>query len=112
MAVTPKALINSKFAADSQQTEYTVPGSTTAIIDKFTATNNDGGAQTITIHIIPSGGSRGTSNLIIKELSIAAGATDVIDEIANQILETGDIINVVVSLASAVIIRCSGREVV
>lgn len=111
MAVTAKVLVNSKFAANAQQTEYTAPGSTRTIIDKFTATNIDTVARTISVHIIPSGSAYGDSNKIVKELSIAAGATDDLDELKNQILATGDIINVAVSAASAIVIRCSGREV-
>ncbi|MBK7892833.1 MAG: hypothetical protein IPJ84_18875 [Bdellovibrionales bacterium] len=110
MAVTAKVLINAKYAANAQQTEYTAPASTRTIIDKFTATNTDASAQTISIHIIPSGGSYGGSNKIVKTLSITAAETKDITQMQNQILAAGDIVNVEVSLSSAVIIRMSGRE--
>lgn len=111
MAVTAKNLINSKYAADSATTEYTAPASTRTIIDKFTATNITGGAVTLTVYLVPSGGSAGDSNKVISALSIAAGATDDIEELKNQILATGDFISVLAGAATSIVIRASGREV-
>jgi hypothetical protein len=111
LSVTAKPLINSKYASNSLTTEYTAPASTRTIIDKFTATNTDSGAQTISVHIVPSGGSAGASNSITSALSIAAGASVNLPEQANQILAAGDFISVVASVASKVVIRASGREV-
>lgn len=111
MSVTAKSLINSKFASSTGATEYRVPVSTRAIIDKFTATNTDSGAVTITVYLVPNGISQADSNQIIKALSVAAGATTDIDELKNHILEAGDTINVIVSVADKMTIRASGREV-
>lgn len=111
MTVTAKCLVESAFAASSAATVYTVPGSTKAIIDKFTATNTDGSTRTVTIYLVPSGGSAGTSNQIIQARSISAGATSDITELQNQILNTGDFISVLASAGSLVVIRASGREI-
>lgn len=111
MTVTAKTLINAKFASNSITTEYTVAANTKAIIDKFTATNTDSGAVTITINIVPSGSSSGTSNIIIKAQSLAAGATYDFTQMQNQILNAGDFVRVTASVASVMVIRMSGREV-
>lgn len=111
MSITAKALINAKYAASSVQAEYTAPSSTKTIIDKFTATNSDASARTVTIHIVPSGETEGDSNAIMRATSIAAGATQDFTEIKNQILNPGDFISVVASVADKVVIRASGREV-
>lgn len=111
MSVTAKVLINSKYAANSTTTEYTVPSSTRTIIDKFTATNQDASARTLSVYIVPSGGSAGASNLIIKDLSLNAGETKALSELQNQILAVGDFVACVASAASQVVIRMSGREV-
>lgn len=110
MTVSAKNLIASKYASNADHTEYTAT-SVRTIIDKFTATNTDAGAVTISINIVPSGGSVGGSNLIIQAKSLAAGATYDFTEMQNQILNTGDFISCVASVASKMVIRGSGREI-
>lgn len=111
MTVTAKCLLEAKYASDSATTEYTAPLNTKAIIDKFTATNVDSGAVTITVYIVPSGGTATDSNMIIKAYSISAGATQDFSSLQNQILNTGDFISILASVASKMVIRISGREV-
>lgn len=111
MTVTAKCLIEAKYAANSVTTEYTAPVSTHTIIDKFTATNTDSATRTISVHIVPSGGTAGSDNLITSALSITAGASVDLPEMKNQILNAGDFIAVLASVASKVVFRASGREV-
>lgn len=111
MTVTPKTLIESKYAASSEATEYAVPTATTTIIDKFTATNTDTGSQSLTVYIVPNGGAFGGSNKIMSAKSISAGATYDFTELKNQILGAGASIVTVASAASKVVQRASGREV-
>lgn len=111
MTITARPLISAKYALDSDNVEYTAPANTRAIIDKFTATNTDSGAVTISVYIIPSGSVLDTSNIIIKTLSVSAGATDDITELKNHSLNAGDAISVIASVASKMVIRASGREV-
>lgn len=110
MSITARCLIESKFAADSDTIEYTSTVHT--IIDKFTVTNTDGSTQTVSINLIPSvaSGVAADSNLIIKALSLTTGQTVDVDELKNQILNAGDVISVIASVASKVVIRASGRE--
>jgi VCBS repeat-containing protein len=111
MTVTAKALVEAKFAANTNTTEYTAPSSAKTIIDKFTVTNTDSSARTVSIHIVASGGSVGDQYLIVKDKSLTAGESATVSEMQNQILNTGDFISVVASVASKVVIRVSGREV-
>ena len=111
MTVTAKCLINSKFASSSVNTEYTTPASTKTIIDKFTATNSSGGALSIAVYIVPSGGTAGTSNLVYYNSSIGSNVTADSVEMRNQILNAGDLIAVQAGGASGIVIRASGREV-
>jgi hypothetical protein len=104
-------LINTQFASASQTTEYTAPAATRTIVDKFTATNIDTGAQTITVNIVPAGQSVGAQNTITKAFSIAAGATAILSEMQNQILASGDFISVIAGTGAKVVIRASGREI-
>jgi hypothetical protein len=111
MSVTVKPLIQAKYASDSITTEYTAPSSTKAIIDKFTATNTDSGAQTISVHIVANGGASGPENLITSERSLSAGESLDLPELKNHVLNAGDFIAAEASVASKVVIRASGREV-
>lgn len=111
MSVTAKCLIEAKYAADSDTTEYTTAANTRTIIDKFTATNTDGSDQTITVYIVESGGSVGAEKTITSAQSITAGVSVDLTEMKNQILNAGDFIAAKASVASKVVIRASGREV-
>lgn len=111
MSILAKCLIEAKYASASNATEYTAPASTRTILDKFSATNTDGSSRTISVHLVPSGGSAGASNLITSVLSIGAGVSVDLPEMKNQILNAGDFISVVASVASKVVIRASGREI-
>src|SRR5688572_27981911 len=99
MSVTAKALRSARFAVATTRTEYTVPSSTKTIIDKFTATNTNSSARTLSVYLVPSGDIAGNNNLVIKDLSVAAGATQDISALQNQILAAGDTVQCVASVA-------------
>lgn len=111
MSVTARTIISAKFAGAVSAVEYTVPSGKKAILDKFTATNTDSATQTVSVHLVPNGGSAAPSNLITSLRSMAAGASIELPELKNHILESGDSIAVVASIASKIVIRSSGREV-
>jgi len=111
MSITAKALVQSRFAASTASTEYTVPAGAHAIIDKVTATNIDSGAQTITIYVVPNSQTAGSANTVVSAKSIAAGVTADLTEMKNQILNSGESLVFMASAASKIIIRASGREV-
>lgn len=111
MSIVAKNIISSQYAPSSDTVLYTAAANTHVIIDKFIACNSDSGAQTLSINIIPSGGSVGASNLIMKTFSIAAGTTKDFTELQNNILNPGDAISVIASIASKISITASAREV-
>lgn len=111
MTVTAKNLVGSQFVTNADATIYTAPPSVKTIIDKLTGTNTDASAQTLTLRLVPSGQSAGTSNTILSAFSIAAGVTKDFTELQNHILSPGDFISVVASVASKIVIRASGREI-
>ncbi len=111
MSVTVKALINSKFASATSTTEYTVPSNTKTIIDKFTATNTDASARTLSVYFVPSGGAAGSSNLIINAMNIPIGEAVDISQLKSHILNAGDFIVISASAGATIVVRASGREV-
>lgn len=112
MSVTAKSIVSSQFAPGSAAALYTAPVNTRTIIDKFIACNTDGSTQTLTVNIVPSGGSVATSNINIDAFSILTTVTKDFTELQNVILNSGDFISVTASAASKITVNVSGRECV
>lgn len=111
MGVQTKVLIQSKIAENAQTSQYTTPAGTNTIIDKFTATNYSAATATLTVHLVPNGGTAGDGNLCPKTKSLAAGETWVFPEIVGHVLGPGDFISTLASAVTSIAIRSSGREV-
>lgn len=110
MGVSFLELIPSKYAENVQTTQYTASNCRT-YIDTFVATNNNAANQSISVHLIQSGGSAGNNNLIVNLRQIAPGESYTFPELVGQILADGSIISTYATAASAITIRCSGREI-
>jgi len=111
MSVTPKCIINPVYLTTSYVQYYLVNKGAT-IIDKLTAYNNASTYQTITINLVPSGGTLATANRIINNFVIAPGETYEFSNIEGHVLNQGDsIYSLTNSATAAITIRCSGREV-
>jgi hypothetical protein len=111
VTVTPKVLIAAKQAANTQTTQYTAPASTKAVVDKFTVTNTSANAASLSVNLVTTGGSPGASNLIVDARVIAPDECYTLPELVGQVLEAGGYISTLASAASALTIRCSGREI-
>lgn len=109
MTVTAKCLLDSKYAENSQTTQYTASGVRT-IIDKFTGYNGTASAVTLAVNIVASGGSAGASNLKVLR-NIAAGETYTFPEVVGQVLNAGSFISTIAGAATSIVIRASGREI-
>lgn len=110
MTVTAKVLIPAKIAVATDTTQYTATG-VTAIIDKFTATNYDTVARTITVNLVTSGGSVGNDNKIVAAKALQANETYTFPELIGHVLAPGGFISTIASNATGINIRASGREV-
>jgi hypothetical protein len=110
MTVIAKPLVQAKEAETSQTTQYTAQAGTRAILDKITGTNAGPGSAQLSINIVPSGGTAGASNLIVKTKTLNSGETYTFPEIVGHVLGPGDMVSTIAS-ASSVTIRISGREV-
>lgn len=108
MSVTASALIESKHAINAQTTEYTSATGTRTIIDKFTGYGTL--AATLTVNLVPSGGSAASTNVIVAK-TFAAGEAYTFPELVGHVLEPGDFISILCGTASAIVIRAAGRKV-
>jgi hypothetical protein len=109
MTVSTSALIETKYAENTQTTQYTSSNVKT-VIDKFTVANDSGGSVTFAANLVPSGGSAGASNLKLSR-TILDGETYRCPELVGHTLESGDFISTIAGSASSLVIRASGRIV-
>ena len=110
MTVTVKNLVPAKTVENTQTTQYTATGVTT-IIDKFTATNYNTAAATISVNLVTVAGSAGNSNLITKTKTLQPAEVYTFPELVGQVLNPGDFISTIAGTASSINMRVSGREV-
>ena len=95
MAYTPKRLYTGQ-PGTTATTLYTASGSTTT-------------SATLTICIVPSGGSQAASNQIVSALPLAGNATITFENIG--MLNTGDFISALQGTTSAISLHIYGVEV-
>jgi len=87
--------------SNSLTTVYTSTNNTA--ITYLNLTNTSGGAITVDIHVIPNGGSAGTTNAVAKTLSIAAtDSYQLYSGGEKLLLANGDFVQVVASAASGI----------
>lgn len=110
MAVSVKPLIPSKTAESTQTTQYTA-SNVSAIIDKFTATNYSASAATVSINLVSQFDTSGNQNLTVKNKTLLPSETYTFPELVGHVLAPGGYISTIAGTASAINIRCSGREV-
>ena len=110
MAVSVSNIIPAKTAENAQTTQYTSNGVQT-IIDKFTATNYNTTAATISVNLVASAGSAGNDNLIVKTKTLQPAETYTFPELVGHVLPNGGFISTIASAASTINIRASGRLV-
>lgn len=110
MAIAVQVLVSSRTALNSQTTQYVASG-VSAIIDKFTATNYSAAAATLSVNLVALNDTPGNQNLIVKAKTLLAGETYTFPELVGHILSPGGFISTIAGTASAINIRCSGREV-
>lgn len=109
--IRPKRLVDGSTLTTSAVTYYTAPANTRTIIKRITFTNTLGSASTVTLYIVPSGGSAGVTNIIAENVAIADETTWSCTDAEGQVLEAGGTIQALAGDASAVNIIASGVEV-
>jgi len=109
--ITPKRLITPAQLTTGAVVYYTTPVNTKTTIKKLTLTNSTVNARTVTLHLVPSGGTADATNVLLSVLNIAAHTTIDVTEASGHTLETGSTIQALADAATAVTIQGSGFEV-
>lgn len=107
MAVLQRALVLPQQLTASTATYYTSTSLKTRI-DKLTITNPTGTARTVTIYLVPSGGTAGDSNTLTSAKTVAAGETWNCPDVVGHVLEDGGTLQAGASAATALTIAASG----
>ena len=112
MAITNKTLNEGAQLTTSAATYYTAPALTTTVIKKLTITNSTGSTVSVTLYLVPSGGSAGVTNIITSAKAILAGAVYEAYECENHVLMTGDTLQALAGSAASLTLKASGIEIV
>ena len=109
--IIPKSMVDGVSLTNAAVTYYTVGAGTRAVIKKATFVNDDTSSLTVTINLVPSGGTAGYANRLAKTKTLAAGETWICYAIENHSLEAGGFISMLASTTAKVGCRISGYEV-
>jgi hypothetical protein len=104
--ITPAKLAQGAITG-STTTVYTVPASTRTMVKEIDICNTTGGALTVNVHLVPSGGSAGTSNALLYGTSINANST--LQWSGVQVMNAGDTIQVQGSALGLTILASGGE---
>src|SRR5688572_2695663 len=109
MAVTPKVFSESVVVA-ATATTYVPAELGRKTIDKCTAYNSDTVPRTLTVHLLPSGGTAAPSTIIMVK-TLQASETYTCPEVVGHVIEPNGFLQALASTASVINIRISGRIV-
>ena len=113
MATTPKPIIPGSLLTGSAATYYTCPASTRCVVKKLIFCNTEAATPyTVTVYRVPSGGSAGSTNIVVNAHAIDAAESWECYQMENHILAPGDLIQAFCSTNAKVAITGSGIEIV
>ncbi|MBN9209369.1 MAG: hypothetical protein J0H96_11985 [Microbacterium ginsengisoli] len=105
--VTPGILASQQLAS-GDTTIYTVPANKAAKLAKLVLTNTSAAAVTVSVSVVPSGGSVDGTHRVVSGYSLAAGDSTTVTEIEGCWLGQGDLVSVNASTAAVVDVMLSG----
>lgn len=109
-AAQTKLLFTATQLTASTATYYTVGANTNTIIDSAIAANSTGTNRTITIYLVPSGGSADGNTIAVVSTVVPANSDVSLSRLVLQALPAGATIQAKSDAATAVTLRISGRE--
>lgn len=108
-----RILASGQITTTTATTIYTVPTSAEAKIGSFSVTNTTASAVTLTVAVVPSGGTVDGTRTVLANYSLTAydmlSHKDVLSAFDGLILETGALISITAGTANAVNYLLSGQ---
>ena len=111
MQAKPVQLIGPQELTASNATYYTSPANKQTILSKLTLTNVSSVAQTVDVHIVPSGGSADATNRLISTKTLDTNEAWAAFPVEGQILQPGDSIQASAGAVDSILIMASGVEI-
>ena len=106
----PKQLCAGAQLTASAAPYYTVPANTITTISACSLTNSTATARTVTMHLVPNGGSANAANMILSARTVAPGETYNVASAIGQTIPAGASIQSLSDVAAAVTLIASGYE--
>jgi hypothetical protein len=110
MTLTAKRFATAQVAA-SIAAIYSAPVGVKAVIKRATFTNTTGGAITVLVHLVPPSGSVTDGNMILNDVSVAAGDTYIAGEMEGHVIEATGSIEAEASSSGSITAIISGVEI-
>ena len=106
----PKRLISGSQLTVAAAVYYTTPVNTVTTISAMSVTNTTGTARTVTVHLVPSGGSADATNVVCSARTVSPGETFNVFGAIGQTLAAGGTIQALADAATALALVASGYE--
>jgi len=104
----PKRLVDGSQLTAVAATYYTTPANTITTISACSVTNSTVTARTLTLHLVPSGGAAGVTNLVCSARVIAPGETYNVAGAIGQTMDAGGFISALSDADTALTLVASG----
>jgi hypothetical protein len=110
MSITIAQLVSPQQLTNATATYYTSTNIKTRI-DKLTVSNPTSSAATVTIYLVPSGGSASDATTISKTKTVNAGETWNSPDVVGLVLNAGGTIQAVASANTTLTIAAAGVQI-
>lgn len=87
---------------------YTVPSNQSFKVLAMTVVNDAASARTVTVYRLPSGGTAGATNIVVKARNLDVSESAIIYEMIGQVIEAGGVLTVAASADSSITVHVSG----
>lgn len=105
--VTPTVLASSQLAS-GDTTVYTVPANKAAKITKLVLCNTSGLSVTVSVSIVPSGGTVDGTHKVVSNYSLTGSDSITVTEVEGMFLGAGDYVSVNAGTGAAVDVSLNG----
>ena len=106
----PKRLVDGSQLTAAAATYYTTPANTLTTIAGMSITNTTGTARTVTVYLVPSGGSAAVQYCVCSARTVAPGETYNVAGAIGQTLGASGFISALADSATALTMVASGYE--
>lgn len=110
MQATNVQIIPAQALTTTLSSYYTSRAKTKTLLSKLTLTNVTGSAETVDVHLVPSGGTADATNRLIQSRTLDTNEAWSAYPIEGQVLREGDSIHAVAGSNDAILIMASGVE--